>query len=134
MKTAPNQPETKTTKPLFPVLIDLSGQNVLVMAGSGQEEVLAVEYLRALAPCVHLLLVLSPSPSEELRSAADETGACLLEKTYERTDLYGADLVVCTMTDPVILDDVFAACRTLGIRLQITSQPQRSDYILQLKK
>ncbi len=119
-------------KPLFPVLIDLSDKTVLIVSGSGLAEVQAIEYLRALSPSVGSLRVLSENPSDHLRELVLGSGIRLLEKPYEREDLYGADLVVCTTMDTTITDDIFAACRTLGIRLQITSQPCRSDYILQL--
>ncbi len=119
-------------KPLFPVLIDLSDKTVLIVSGGGLAEAKAIEYLRALSPSVGSLCVLSEKPSDHLRELIPGSDIRLLEKPYEREDLYGADLVVCTTTDPTIMDDVFAACRTLGIRLQITSQSERSDYILQL--
>ncbi len=122
-----------TGKPLFPVLIDLSEKTVLVLSGNEKEQEEAVAYLRALAPCAGKLWVLSQSPSDALREMVQNLDIRLMEKEYEREDLYGADLVVCTVTDPAVKDDVFAACRTLGIRLQITTEPRRSDYILAVR-
>ncbi len=129
-----NHTDCRTSKGLFPVLIDLSEQTVLVIACTGKEEDEARLYLEKLAPCARKLCVLTPDPSEALLDLAKKSGILLIRKEYERSDLYGADLVVCTVRDKAVTDDVFAACKTLGIRLQITSQPHRSDYILALTK
>ncbi len=127
-----NSREEYSRKPLIPVLIDLSDKTALVIAGNGPEEKQAAKYLRVLSPGVKDLRVLAQCPSEDLRTLILGCGIHLLEKSYERQDLYGADLVICATSDQSVTDDVFATCRTLGIRLQILSQPRRSDYILQV--
>ena len=115
---------------LFPVLIDLSRKKVILLAGidSNEDEVLRI--MRTLAPCTKHLLVLSPCPSRKLKEEARKCSFLLMEKEYDREDLYGTDVVICMRKDPLLSDDVHAACRTLGIRLCIPAQPARSDFLL----
>ncbi len=116
-------------KNLYPVLLDLSSKNVLVIAGSGKEEAKAMNYLHVLTACTDHLAVLAPSPSPALKDYANRMMIHLMEKSYVRADLYGADIVISTLEDADINDDIHAACKTLGIRVQITAQPYRSDFI-----
>ncbi len=110
-------------------MIDLSTRNVLVIAGDEQEQLQALDYLHALIPCTDHISVLALSPAPSLKDLAEKHHIRLKEKAYAREDLYGEDLVISTLSDPSVNDDIHAACRTLGIRLQMTAEPGRSDFI-----
>lgn len=114
---------------LLPVLIDLSEKQVVLLAEGGEDDEL-FSILHALRPCTDHLCVLTPSASGPLRKRTEDLCIDLKEKPYCREDLYGADVVICASPSRERKDEVHAACRTLGIRLSILSEPERSDFIL----
>ena len=119
--------DTAAHFPLFPVLIDLSQKHVFLITDGNCDDETILRILRMVRPCTPYLTVLAPSPSPVLERSAGKQQAVLMKKEYDREDLYGA---ICAAQDRALKDDVFAACRTLGIRLCILSEPQRSDFCL----
>ena len=117
-----------TSENLFPVLIDLSKKHVTVLSDpeSGED---TLTIIKKLIPCTDRLTVLSSSFDGRLEQLSGEYPFVLKIKKYEREDLYDADVVICALVSREIKDDVHAACRTLGIRLSILSEPWRSDFI-----
>ena len=115
---------------LFPVLIDLRYKNVVVLAGRLSCEDKVLRIMHALSSCTNHLTLFSPSPSGRLKEEAGTIPYSLTQKEYDREDMYGADVVILTGEDALLADEVHAACRTLGIRLCIPSEPWRSDFIL----
>ena len=122
--------DTAAHFPLFPVLIDLSQKHVFLITDGNCDDETILRILRMVRPCTPYLTVLAPSPSPVLERSAGKQQAVLMKKEYDREDLYGAAVVICAAQDRALKDDVFAACRTLGIRLCILSEPQRSDFCL----
>lgn len=124
-----NRNDVSGRSKLFEVLIDLSKKNVVILGDDrSDEEVLSIAH--RLLPCTDHLTVLTASPSSDLRQLAAEEHFSLIKREYIRDDLYGADVVICTLRGQKETDDVHAVCRTLGVRLCILSQPERSDFIL----
>lgn len=128
-----NRNDGTTHGQLLPVLIDLSERQVILLAEGGSEEEI-LQILHVLRPCTNHLHMLAPAVSEPLRKLAEDLCVGLKEKPYCREDLYGADVVICASRSRERTDDVHAACRTLGIRLYLLSEPERSDFILNLKE
>ena len=122
--------DSSGSKKLLPVLLDLSGQHVVLLSGESFDEMI-LPLARMFCPCTDHLTVFSPAPSPSLKEMADQGHFNLKEKTYEREDLYDADLVILSASGQALKDEVFAACRTLGIRLSVLSEPERSDFILE---
>ena len=115
----------------LPVLIDLSDKTVLLLSGKDAGDPVTAKLGRALSSCTPRLKVLSPAPSPLLIQVSEENQISLEVKDYDRNDLYGADVVFGIGLAPAVMDDVYAACHTLGIRLCMLSQPSRSDFTLQ---
>ncbi len=114
---------------LLPVLIDLREKHVVLLSDADSCED-AVSVLKALIPCTDHLSVLMTSCGSELKQMAKVHSFVLREKPYEREDLYDADVVICTLSSRDMINEVYAAARTLGIRLCILSDPARSDFLL----
>ena len=115
----------------LPVLIDLSQKHVLILFERSPADEAGLGVIQMIRPCTEHLAVLTPSPASFLKQKAEDLHFTLLDKKYAREDLYGADVVICAADDQAVKDDVFAACRTLGIRLCILSEPWRSDFLLE---
>ena len=119
-------------KELFPVLIDLSEKHVMVLLSQDgdYDEPRLLSLVQRLHACTGHLSLYAASRSASLMKLSEEAGVSLTVKSYKREDLFGADVVICTLRDPALRGDVFAACHTLGIRLCIPGEPARSDFIL----
>ena len=126
-----NAPEACENTKLFPVLIDLSRKQVMVLSDGQSDEKTVLEIARRLRPCTGSLRIFAPAASEPLLQASSDMGISLIRKEHTREDLYGADVVICAARSQAMKDDVFAVCRTLGIRLCILSEPARSDFLLE---
>lgn len=118
------------SKSYLPVKIDLSGSNVLVLCRVIQAGSRILRTIRQLIECTDHLTVVCLSADTSAEMLAAQGIIDLRVKEYDRNDLFGSDLVICSHDDQAVLDDVHAACKTLGIRLSILSEPWRSDYIL----
>lgn len=52
----------------------------------------------------------------------------ILRKTYEREDLYDASLVIAATNDHKINQDIYAACKCLGIPVNVCQDRDRCDF------
>ena len=116
-------------KKYFPLYVDLSEKKVLV-AGSGPAALRALGALSAGNVRLFCLTDSDPLPPvlSELCSGGDLT---VLQKSYEREDLYDMDYVICCLEDPGTVRDIFVSCRTLGIRICVPGDPAHSDFFLE---
>ena len=126
-------------KPYIPLYTDLTGKKVMV-AGSGEEAARMIRYLSMFADDLYLLTLEDPdalnadklSP-DGLNPDGQNRAGCrvtVLNKLYERTDLYGMDYVVSVAGDRAVDEDIYITCKTLGIRVNIASNPKRCDFFL----
>ena len=140
---------------LLTVQISLQDRNVLLL---GADEHFP-DLVRMILPCTERLFAAFPvramdmaadtpasvpcrtsgteDPGTDLQPAADmlrdleaEGRLRLLPVPLRREDLYGMDIVISALRDGRINDELFAVSRTLGIRICILQQPERSDFIL----
>lgn len=93
-------------KPYMPLYIDMTDRKVMVI-GDGEKAEQILHYLENFTSHLYRM-----------------TG------TYERKNLFGMDYVICQEEDEAVREDVFAACRTLGIRVCIIGSPGRCDFFL----
>ena len=93
-------------RPYMPLYTDMTDRKILVI-GSGEKAEQILRYLEPFTSHLHRL-----------------TGA------YRRSDLYGMDYVICQEEDETVREDVYATCRTLGIRVCIVGSPGRCDFFL----
>ena len=116
-------------KKYFPLYVDLSEKKVLV-AGSGPAALRALGALSAGNVRLFCLTDSDPLPPvlSELCRGGDLT---VLQKSYEREDLYDMDYVICCLEDPGTVRDIFVSCRTLGIRICVPGDPAHSDFFLE---
>ena len=122
--------ESKTPWRLLPVLINLSEKHVCVIGDAPEAE----RYARLLAACTKHLSVLCEKGSEALQAMADEGRISLLKQLYSREVLYGMDVVFCVSGSEVLIRDVSAICRTMGITLYTASRPDKSDFMLDMDR
>ena len=99
-------------KKYFPMFVDLTDKKVVV-AGAGT---IAKRRIRAMLEFTEHLTVIAPEVNPELR------------KAYEREDLYDAALVIAATNDKKTNEDIYAACKCLGIPVNVCNDRDKCDF------
>ena len=115
---------SKGKKLYFPVYMDFSNAEFLAV-GDGRK---LIDAVRRLAGFTADLCVIVQTPSAELEQMEAEGKIRLLRKAYDREDLYGADYVIAQTGDRKTDQDIYAACKCLGITVHICGDPGRCDF------
>lgn len=116
----------KRTDSFFPIRIDLTGKRILIIGSGGA----ALRLASLLSSYSGKITVLARTPSPDLAHFCKAAGLNLVEKAYERDDLYGMDLVFNASDSAQVQTDVAAICRTMGIFLYTAGRPDKSDFVI----
>ena len=111
-------------KKLFPLFTDLSEKKAVVF-GAGTIATRRVKTLLSFAGEIH---VIAPEASAEILALAEKGKIVYQEKSYEREDLYDADLVLAATDDGKINEDIYSACKCLGILVNVASDQKKCDF------
>ncbi len=111
-------------KPYFPMFVDLSDKKVIV-AGAGT---IAKRRIRALADFTGHLVVIAPEVNRELKDMESEGRITILRKVCAEEDIRGASLVIAATNDGRLNQEIYAACRGLGIPANVCNDKSRCDF------
>lgn len=111
-------------KKYFPMFVDLTDKKVIV-AGAGT---IAKRRIRAMLAFTEHLTVIAPEVNPELRALEEEGRLTVLRRPYEREDLYDAALVIAATNDKKTNDDIYAACKCLGIPVNVCNDREKCDF------
>lgn len=114
----------KERRPLIPLYVDLTDKRVMV-AGCGEAGERMLCYLGTFTDNLYYLTQDDPDDGNDIYS-----GVTIFRKSYERSDLYGMDYVISVLEDRKVNEDIYVTCRTLGIRVHISTDPERCDFFL----
>ena len=114
----------KERRPFIPLYVDLADKRVMV-AGSGESGEKMLRYLSTFTDNLYYLTQDGPD-NHNIRFRC----VTVFRKSYERSDLYGMDCVISVLEDRKINEDIYVTCRTLGIRVHISTEPNRCDFFL----
>ena len=116
-------------KKLFPLFTDLTKKKAVVF-GAGTIATRRVKTLLSFAGEIH---VIAPEASAEILALAEKGEIVYQEKSYEREDLYDADLVLAATDDGKINEDIYSACKCLGILVNVASDQKKCDFHFNMK-
>lgn len=108
----------------FPMFVDLSDKKVVV-AGAGT---IAKRRIRALIDFTDHLVVIAPEVNRELKELEAEGRITILRKHYDREDIYDASLVIAATNDNKVNQDIYSACKCLGIPVNVCSDKKKCDF------
>ena len=111
-------------KKYFPMFVDLTDKKVVV-AGAGT---IAKRRIRAMLEFTEHLTVIAPEVNPELRTLEEQGKLTVLRKAYEREDLYDAALVIAATNDKKTNEDIYAACKCLGIPVNVCNDRDKCDF------
>lgn len=112
------------SKQYFPMFVDLSDKKVIVV-GAGT---IAKRRIRTLIEFTDHLVVIAPEVNRELLDLETEGKLQILRKKYEREDLYDASMVIAATNDSKINNDIYSACKCLGITVNVCSDKHKCDF------
>lgn len=114
----------KKNKPYFPMFVDLTDKQVIVV-GAGT---IAKRRIRTLSEFTDHLTVIAPEVNRELLDMQASGLLTIKKKTYDREDIYGADLVIAATNDNQINSDIYSVCKCLGITVNVCSDKNKCDF------
>lgn len=143
-------------KPFFPVFLDLSQKKAVVIGGGAiaERRILTlsgfVGSITVVAPEVTDVIQRLAAETGRAESSSASSGApanthtpvseprentpalsaavTWVEKTYERSDIMDADLVLACTNDPNLNNDIYVACKCLGILVNDCSDRNKCDF------
>lgn len=106
------------------MFVDLTDKKVVV-AGAGT---IAKRRIRSMLEFTEHLTVIAPEVNPELRTLEEQGKLTVLRKAYEREDLYDAALVIAATNDKKTNEDIYAACKCLGIPVNVCNDRDKCDF------
>jgi siroheme synthase-like protein len=110
--------------PWFPIFIDLSDKNVLVV-GAGT---IAGRRAATLTRFCRHVEVIAPGIGAAVQAEADAGRLTLRRRPYEPGDLEGRDMVLAATDDPALNAAIVQACRARGIPVNASSDRTLCDF------
>ena len=111
-------------KKMFPLFVDLTEKKVLV-AGAGK---IAARRVKTLLPFAGEILVEAPEAEKEILDLAEKGEILYRKKPYAREDLYDADMVIAATDSKEVNEDIYSACKCLGIQVNVASDQKKCDF------
>ena len=110
-------------KKMFPLFVDLTEKKVLV-AGAGK---IAARRVKTLLPFAGEILVEAPEAEKEILDLAEKGEILYRKKPYARED-YDADMVIAATDSKEVNEDIYSACKCLGIQVNVASDQKKCDF------
>lgn len=111
-------------KKYFPMFIDLTEKKVIVV-GAGNIAKRRIQTMLSFAGQVE---VIAPEACEEIKELHRRNKLIWKEKEYNREDLYDADLVLAATDNEQVNNDIYSACKCLGILVNTASNRKKCDF------
>ena len=111
-------------KKMFPLFVDLTEKKILVV-GAGK---IASRRVKTLLPFAGEITVEAPEAVEELLDLAEKGEILYRKKAYAREDLYDADMVIAATDSREVNEDIYSACKCLGIQVNVASDQNKCDF------
>ena len=70
----------------------------------------------------------APEAAEELLDLAEKGEILYRKKAYAREDLYDADMVIAATDSREVNEDIYSACKCLGIQVNVASDQNKCDF------
>lgn len=112
------------SKPYFPMFVDISDKKVIVV-GAGT---IAKRRIRTLIEFTDHLVVIAPEVNKELLDLEKEGRLTIMRKKYAREDIYDAEMVIAATNDSKTNNDIYCACKCLGILVNVCSDKNKCDF------
>lgn len=111
-------------KPFFPMFIDLSDKNIVVVGGGST----AVHRIRTLLPFTRNIKVIAPKVCMEMMELGKAGYIDLFTRQVKRSDLSMAYMVLTATKDRKLNEELYRICKQEGIYINIAGDKEQSDF------
>lgn len=111
-------------KPFFPMFIDLSDKNIVVVGGGST----ALRRVRTLLPFTRNIKVIAPKVCMEIMELGKAGYVELFTRPVKRTDLSLAYMVLTATKDRRLNEELYRICKQEGIYINIAGDKEHSDF------
>lgn len=116
--------KNRELKGFFPFFADIRDKKTVVI-GAGK---IASRRIETMTQFCANIVVVAPEATDRVLTLAEEGWITFRQKTYDREDLFGADLVLAATNDPKLNDEIHSVCKCLGIWVNVCSDQQKCDF------
>ena len=110
----------------YPIMLDVRGRRAVVIGGDD----IATEKAAALCACGARVTVISPTFCRQLQKKGEQGRVTLRRKAYECGDTAGAYVVVAAISDPELVEAIWAETQERGQLVNIVDMPARCSFIV----
>lgn len=114
----------ETTKPYFPMFVNISAKHTLVIGGGK----IARRRITTLLNFTNHLTVIAPDFMPEVAALDGHENLTLIQKNYESTDITGMDLVFAATNNETVNNQIHQDCQEQGILVNIGSDKTKCDF------
>lgn len=111
-------------KAYFPLFVDLRDKKTVVI-GAGN---IASRRTKVLADFCADITVIAPEASQDILSLEKAGEIKLIKKSYEKSDISGAFIVLAATSDPDLNKQIYDDCRSEGIIVNVSSDKSLCDF------
>ena len=112
------------TKRYFPMFIDLSDKNVVVVGGGN----IATRRVKTLLQFTRNVTAIAPKVTEELRGLGTAGYVNLITRPVKRSDFQTAYMVIAATNDWKLNDEIYRVCKEEGIYVNIADDKSKCDF------
>jgi siroheme synthase-like protein len=111
-------------KRYFPMFIDLSDKNILVVGGGN----IATRRVLTLFYFTRNITVVAPKMTQELQEMGKTGKITIHLRPVKRTDFEGIYMVIAATDDRKLNDEIYRLCKNDGIYVNIASDREKCDF------
>ena len=112
------------SKHFFPMFIDLSDKNIVVVGGG----TIATRRISTLLQFTRNVTVIAPQCSAEVLEMAKLGQITLEQRPVKRSDFHMAYMVIAATNDRKLNDDIYRICKSEGIYVNVSSDREKCDF------
>ncbi|MDE6363886.1 MAG: siroheme synthase CysG [Lachnospiraceae bacterium] len=109
----------------FPFFVDIGGKKGLI-AGGGK---IALHKLQKLLPYGAKVKIVAPEVSEELERTAAENDICVINRTFDSSDLDEVSFVIAASDDAGVNAEIGRLCREKGILVNVVDDREACSFL-----
>lgn len=111
-------------KPFFPMFVDLSDKNILVVGGGN----LATRRVKTLLQFTRNITVVAPKMTPELQELGKLGFIQTSMRPVRKSDFEHAYMVIAATNERRLHDEIYKICKQEGIYINVVDDPGRSDF------
>ena len=111
-------------KPYFPMFIDLSDKNIVVVGGGN----IATRRVKTLLSFTRNIRVIAPKVTMEMMELSKAGYVELITRPVKRTDFAMAYMVIAATNDWKLNDEIYRVCKEEGIYVNVADDKSKCDF------